>query len=170
MVALTKKEGPKDEQSRRTWLKTKHKLGTNSAWRIAERASGKGGEEDTPEKYLAAAVLYVEEQYAGKKSALRPIYDELLSLQIPRPRRQSLPLQNHRSALSQARLPASQTRHQLVHCSRPPLLTKANFPRLIDTGGLAKKDRITHRIEVTSAAQIDADLKKWLRDAYDLDA
>jgi Domain of unknown function (DUF4287) len=83
-VALTKKEGPKDEQSRRTWLRTKHKLGTNSAWWIAERAS----------------------------SHLRRTS---LSLQIPRPRRQSLPLQNHRSALSQARLRASQTRHQLAH-------------------------------------------------------
>ena len=41
--------------------------------------------------------------------------------------------------------------------------------RLIDTGGLAKKDRITHRIEVSSRDQIDDDLKKWLRAAYDLD-
>lgn len=42
--------------------------------------------------------------------------------------------------------------------------------RLIDTGGLAKKDRITHRIEITSADQIDAEVKKWLKSAYDLDA
>ena len=41
--------------------------------------------------------------------------------------------------------------------------------RLIDTGGLAKKDRITHRIEVASADQIDADLAKWLKLAYSLD-
>src|SRR5437667_3137482 len=46
-IALVKKEGPKDEKTRREWLKTKHKLGTNSAWWIAERAEGKGGEEDT---------------------------------------------------------------------------------------------------------------------------
>jgi hypothetical protein len=32
-----------------------------------------------------------------------------------------------------------------------------------------KKDRITHRIEVSSPDQIDDDLKKWLRAAYDLD-
>ena len=41
--------------------------------------------------------------------------------------------------------------------------------RLIDTGGLAKKDRITHRIELSSTTEIDADLKKWLKTAYDLD-
>jgi Domain of unknown function (DUF5655) len=42
--------------------------------------------------------------------------------------------------------------------------------RLIDTGGIAKGDRITHRIEVTSLEEIDDGLKKWLRVAYDLDA
>jgi len=79
-LALVKREGPKEEKSRREWLKTKHKLGTNSAWWIAERAGGKGGEEDSPEAYLKTAVVYVEEQYAGAKETLRPIYDELLKL------------------------------------------------------------------------------------------
>jgi hypothetical protein len=47
---------------------------------------------------------------------------------------------------------------------------KPKTGRTLDTGGLAKKDRITHRIELTSTSQIDPDLKKWLRAAYDLDA
>jgi len=48
---------------------------------------------------------------------------------------------------------------------------KGKLPkRLIDTGGLAKKDRITHRIEITAAEQIDNGVKKWLKTAYDLDA
>src|SRR6476646_4982245 len=78
-IAFVKKEGPKDEKSRREWLKTQHEMGTNSAWWIAERAEGKGGKEDSPELYLKAAANYVEEQYAGPKEKLRPIYDELLS-------------------------------------------------------------------------------------------
>jgi predicted GTPase len=41
--------------------------------------------------------------------------------------------------------------------------------RLIDTGGLAKKDRITHRIEITSVKDIDAVVKKWLKIAYEMD-
>ena len=41
--------------------------------------------------------------------------------------------------------------------------------RLIDTGGLAKKDRITHRIEITSLKDIDAEVKKWLRIAHEMD-
>src|SRR5262249_30429036 len=41
--------------------------------------------------------------------------------------------------------------------------------RVIDTGGLAKKDRITHRIEIKSAGDIDDEVKKWLKTAYELD-
>src|SRR6266446_4582111 len=40
--------------------------------------------------------------------------------------------------------------------------------RISDTGGLAKKDRITHRIEITVSEQIDAEVRKWLKTAYDL--
>lgn len=72
-VALIRKEGPKDEKARKEWLKTKHKLGTNSAWFLAERADGRGDEEDSPEKYLNTAVKYVEQQYSGSKAQLRPI-------------------------------------------------------------------------------------------------
>jgi hypothetical protein len=68
-IALVKREGPKDEKRKREWLKTKHKLGTNSAWWIAERAEGKEGLDDMPEGYLKAAVQYVEEQYAEGKTA-----------------------------------------------------------------------------------------------------
>ena len=41
--------------------------------------------------------------------------------------------------------------------------------RLINTGGLKKGDRITHRIEVTSLADIDEDLMRWLERAHDMD-
>ena len=48
-IAFVKKSGPKTEVERRAWLKDVHELGTNYAWWIAERAEGKGGEEDSPE-------------------------------------------------------------------------------------------------------------------------
>jgi uncharacterized protein DUF5655 len=48
---------------------------------------------------------------------------------------------------------------------------KGKLPkRLIDTGGLAKKDRITHRIELKGVGEIDGDAKKWLKIAYDRDS
>jgi Domain of unknown function (DUF5655)/Domain of unknown function (DUF4287) len=170
-LALVKKEGPKDEKSRRDWLKGRHKLGTNKASWIAERAEGKGWE-DTPEAYLKAAVQYVEEQYAGPKEKLRPIYDELLKLGKSLgedvkacPCRTIVPL--YREHVFAQIKPTTNSRIDLGLA-----LThhKGKLPkRLIDTGGLAKKDRITHRIEVSAASQIDDEVKKWLKTAYDLD-
>ncbi len=40
--------------------------------------------------------------------------------------------------------------------------------RILSTGGEAKGDRITHRIPIESVADIDADVKKWLKKAYEL--
>lgn len=171
-ISLVTKEGPKDEKSRREWLKTRHKLGTNSAWWIAERAEGKG-EDDSPEAYLKSATEYVEEQYAGPKEKLRPIFDELLKLGRALgddvkvcPCKTIVPL--YREHVFAQIKPTTNTRvdfgFALTHY-------KGKLPkRLVDTGGLAKKDRITHRIELTSTKEIDAEVKKWLKTAYDLDA
>lgn len=171
-IALIKKEGPKDEKARKEWLKTKHKLGTNSAWFLAERADGRGDEEDSPEKYLKTAVKYVEEQYSGPKEKLRPIYDELLKLgksmgadAMACPCKTMVPL--YREHVFAQIKPATNTRIDfglaLTHY-------KGKLPkRLMDTRGLTKKDRITHRFEITSAEQIDAEVGKWLKTAYDLD-
>src|SRR5262250_2143190 len=170
-LALVKKEGPKEEKARRTWLKTKHKLGTNSAWWIAERAVGKGGDDDSPEAYLKAAVRYVEEQYAGPKEKLRATYDELLALGKSLggdvkacPCKTIVPLyRNH--VFAQIK-PTTNTRIDMGYALKD---TKATG-RLIDTGGYAKKDRITHRIAITSIDDIDEEVKHWLKVAYDLDA
>jgi hypothetical protein len=171
-LALAKKEGPKVEKSRREWLKTKHKLGTNKANWIAERAEGKGWE-DTPEAYLTAAVQYVQEQYAGPKEKLRPIYEELLKLGKSLgsdvkacPCRTIVPL--YREHVFAQIKPTTNTRIDLGFALAK---YKGKLPkRIIDTGGLAKKDRITHRIEITSTGEIDGEVKKWLKTAYDLDA
>jgi hypothetical protein len=152
-IALVKKDGPKDSQARRAWLKSKHKLGANSAWWIAGRAEGKGTEEDSPEKYLATAVQYVEEQYAGKKSVLRPIYNELLSLGKSLgpdvkacPCKTMVPL--YREHVFAQIKPTINSRIDLGLCFTT---CKGKLPkRLIDTGGLAKKDRITHCIKVSA--------------------
>src|SRR5690349_12410868 len=172
-VAFTKKEGPKDEKSRRDWLKTRHKLGTNSAWWLAERAEGKGGDEDSPESYLAAVDRYVEQQYAGPKEKLRPVYDELLSLGKSIagdvkacPCKTIVPL--YREHVFAQIKPTTNSR---IDLGLALAKYKGKLPKhVIDTGGLAKKDRITHRIEISSTAQINKDVKSWLKIAYDLDS
>jgi hypothetical protein len=172
-IALAKKEGPKEDKTRREWLKTKHKLGTNSAWWISERVDGKGGEEDSPEAYLKTAAVYVEEQYAGAKEKLRPIYEELLKLGKSLgtdvkacPCKMMLPL--YREHVFAQIKPTTNTRIDLGFALAR---YKGKLPkRIIDTGGLAKKDRITHRIELKSVDEIGTEVKNWLKTAYELDA
>src|SRR5215831_15040981 len=79
-IQLVQELGPPTEKERRDWLKKEHGLGTNSAWWIAERAEGKGGENADPAAYLQVAEQYVEAMFAGPKAGLRPIYHELLKI------------------------------------------------------------------------------------------
>jgi hypothetical protein len=146
-------------------------MGTMGAAWLAERASGKGGDFDDPESYLRNAVRYVEEQYAGPKDKLRPIYEELLEFGRSIgadvkvcPCRTIVPL--YRAHVFAQIKPTTNTR---VDLGLALAKYKGKLPkRLVDTGGLAKKDRITHRIELKTAAEIDGDVKKWLKTAYDL--
>jgi hypothetical protein len=169
-VALVKKSGPPGEQARRDWLKKEHKFGTNAAWWIAQRAEGKRWDGD-PESYLQAAEKYVEEMFSGAKAGLRPVYDALLKLGLKLgkdvkacPCQTIVPL--YRKHVFAQIKPTTRTRIDLGLCLR-----RAKPPkRIIDTGGAAKNDRITHRIEITSLKEVDAEVKRWLRVAYDQDA
>jgi hypothetical protein len=172
-IALVKDEGPKDEKRRRDWLTTKHNLGTHSARWIVERVEGKGGEEDNAESYLKAAARYVDEQYSGRKEGLRPIFHQLiktgksLAADVKACPCQTIVPLYRKHVFAQIK-PTTNTR---VDLGIALAKYEGNLPkRLIDTGGLAKKDRITHRIELKSSSEIDAEVKKWLKTAYDLDA
>jgi len=170
-IAFVKKSGPPTEKDRREWLKKEHKLGTNTAWWIAERADGKGAEEDSPEAYLEAAEQWVDDMFSGPRAALRPLYDQLLKLALAlgkdvkaSPGKTIVPLyRNH--VFAQIK-PATNIRIDVGFA-----LGNMKTPkRLIDTGGYEKRDRITRRIEVKSKADIDDDLQRWLKMAYEMDA
>ncbi len=59
--------------------------------------------------------------------------------------------------------PSTRTRLDLGLCLRGEPFTD----RLLDTGGQAKGDRITHRVAVTCAEDVDGEVKRWLRLAYE---
>ena len=169
-LALTQRFGPATEKERREWLKKEHKLGTNTAAWIAERLEGKGTEEDSPEIYLKTAAEWVEAQYSGPRAALRPLYQQLLKLGLGLakdvkacPCKTMVPLY-HNHVFAQIK-PTTNTRIDFGLA-----LGNMKTPkRLIDTGGYAKKDRITRRIEVKAAADIDDEVKRWLKKAYEMD-
>ncbi len=165
-------EGPKTVAARRAWLKDVHKIGGNTAAWMAQRSVGETGTfDETPEGYLQAAEIYVEKMFAGKKASLKPIYDALLDLGLSVakdvkacPCQTIVPLyRNH--VFAQIK-PTTNTRIDMGFALKD---TKAKG-RLIDTGGFAKKDRITHRIPIASPDDIDAEVKRWLKIAYDMDA
>jgi hypothetical protein len=162
-LEVLKKDGPPTEKERRQWLKEQHGFTTNYAWWLAERAEGKGSAADyDPE-------AYVEAMFAGGKAGLRPIYDELLKLALALgddvkacPCQTIVPL--YRTHVFAQLKPSTRTRLDLGLALHDTPFTA----RLLDTGGRAKKDRITHRIAVTRPEEIDDELKQWLRTAYDL--
>jgi hypothetical protein len=163
-------EGPAGEAERRDWLKKDHKLGTNYAVWLAERSVGKGLENSDPDLYLQAAERYVEDMFAGKKAGLRPIYDALLKFGLgfandvkACPCTTIVPLYRHH-VIAQIK-PTTNTRIDLGFALKD---TKARG-RLIDTGGFAKKDRITHRIPISAVNEIDDEVKRWFAAAYELD-
>jgi Domain of unknown function (DUF5655)/Domain of unknown function (DUF4287) len=171
-LAFVRKNGPSDEAGRRDWLKKEHGLGTNSAWWVAERSFGRGLEDDDPELYLKAAEKYVEAMFAGKKAGLMPLYEELLSLCYAL---------GKDVKVSPGKTIVSIYRNHVIAQVKPASITRIDFglalgttkittKRLIDTGGLAKKDRITHRFAIEKLNDIDATVARWLSVAYKRDA
>jgi hypothetical protein len=169
-AAVTRKDGPAGAVARREWLKATHGFSTNYAWWIADLSLGQGLADLDAGAYLEAAEGYVEAMFSGPRAALRPVYDRLLSLGLSLgtdvkacPGKTIVPLYR-RHVFAQLK-PATRTRIDLGLA----LGDLKAAGRLIDTGGLAKKDRITHRIPIGTVAEIDGEVRRWLRTAYDKD-
>lgn len=169
-MAHINKAAPKDEAARREWLKTTYKHGNRAAQWLAEFSVGKGVEDFDPKVYLKVAPGMVDALYEGKKAHLRPIHDRLVQAALELgddvrlcPCKTMLPFyRNH--VFAQVK-PSTNTRIDLglaLGATKAP-------KRLIDTGGLAKKDRITHRIAISTPEDIDDEVLEWLATAYERD-
>src|SRR5262245_31170675 len=72
-VALVAEQGPDplDQNAVRRWLKDVHGVPQNTQWAIADAAARAAG-------WVRPTVAeYVDQQYAGAKAGLRPIYDRI---------------------------------------------------------------------------------------------
>jgi hypothetical protein len=171
-VALVEKSGPDGEKERIAWLKGAHQLGGSNAGIIAEVAAGRGDEFTDRNAYLITAAKYVEDMYDGAKAGLRPIHDALVHLVVSLgkdvkicPCSTIVPFyRNHVFAQNK---PATRTRVDFGLALKGA--TKKIPKRLIDTGGLKKGDRITHRFAIESPDEIDDQVHEWAQIAYDLD-
>ena len=169
-VRHVKKNGPSAERARAAWLKKEHGLGTNYASWIAAKSAGASNAFEDANEYLEQAQDYVDKMYAGPKAHLRAIYDEILTYAKTlgkdvgvSPCSTMVPIYR-KHVIAQIK-PTTQTRIDLGLALRGTKTPK----RLVDTGGFAKKDRITHRIEIASIEEFDDEAKRWMRVAYEMD-
>lgn len=164
-IKIIERDGPPEERERREWLVKAHGFTTNYAWWVAGEASGNSSR---PEHYHPEEM--VEKLFSNKEN-LRPIYDKLLKIGLAVgaeakacPCETMVPLyRNH--VFAQIK-PTTKTRIDMGFAlgALPPT------GRLVSTLGYETKDRITHRIPITSLDEVDAEVHKWMKIAYDGDA
>jgi len=136
-------------------LKTEHGVTHGFANLIAHETMGAGGEGDP-----------VAVQYAGRKQGLRPIYDALLGAVAKfgkdvevAPKKTYVSLRrNKQFALIQ---PSTATRVDVGICLKGVPATD----RLEASGSF--NAMCSHRVRVTAVADIDPELRAWLKQAYD---
>lgn len=109
--------------------------------------------------------------FAGSKPGLRPLYEALLDLGLgigqeakACPWKTMVPF--YRNHVFAQLKPSTRTRIDPGFA----LGDRKASGLLIDTGGFAKKDGITHCIPRAGLAEIDAEVKRCLKLAYVLDA
>ena len=169
-VRLVENQNLPDVKARTAWLKSAHGLGTNYAGWLAAYASGDHSDTGDPAQYLRNASQWIDAMYSGPKAALLPVHEALVELVRSLgpdvrvcPARTIVPIYR-RHVMAQIK-PTTLTRIDLG-------LSLGDTPaegKLIDTGGFAKKDRITHRIPISGLADIDEEVRRWVRFAYDRD-
>jgi hypothetical protein len=170
-LALLESSGPAGEADRTEWLRRIHGLTTSAACWLAERSVGKGLEKSDPQVYLEAAPGYVDAMYSGAKAALRPLHERLIRrIQRLGPEVKICPCQGavliYRHRLIAQISPATRQRIDIGLA----LGDQEAGGRLAAGGEQERAEGLTHRVVIRKEADIDLELERWLRKAYELDA
>ncbi len=159
-VELTRREGPAARKERIGWLKSEHGLGSVTAAFIAADAEGRS----IMATYADEDAL-LDSMYAGEKAALRPIYDQLARTARKLGKDVDLTVCKTYVGIRRGRqfamIKPARTRVDLG------LALAGTKPtgRLLKAGSIGN-DRMTHRIEIASKKDIDAEVAQWLHAAY----
>lgn len=158
-LAIVKKSGLAKHGEIVKRLKADHGVGHGFANLIAHKAlSSDAGSADSED--LVAA------QYGGAKSALKPIHDKLIKL---------VESFGKYVEISPKKAYVSLRRSKQFALIQPSTATRLDLG--LNLKGVAPKGRleasgswntmVTHRVKLASAADVDADVKDWLKAAYD---
>jgi hypothetical protein len=155
-TALLRKSGAKAPKEQYSWLREVHGVGHVAARVLSGGLQGY----DAPE-------ALVDAQYAGERASLRPVYEAVLRAAkrlgpgvAAKPCKTYVPLHNTKTF---AVIKAERSRVNLGLC-----LSDKTKPagRLLPAAHLGS-DRVTHKLELRSAKDVDAEVVRWLRVAYE---
>lgn len=158
-VVLASRIDPLDQRAVRRWLKSEHGILQNSQWAIADAAARAAGWE------RPSVSAYIDQQYAGPKASLRPIFDrvrgmiEALGDDVRTEGRTTYtPFVRRRQFAAVA--PATRSRVDVglrfTHAPASDLLSAATAP-----------GQATHKLSLTSPAEVTPQVERLLRIAYD---
>lgn len=160
-IAVARRDGPAKERDCCEWLRTEHGLGRMHSMWVAHRARS----EQDPADHADPATL-VDALYAGPRAALRPVHESVVDAVI--------------AAGDEAVVTACKTMvpvyRKHVFAELRPVegavevqLALGDVPakgRLEASGRRAAGERMTHRVLVRSAREVDGELRAWIARAY----
>lgn len=152
-------------------MKTEHGLGTVTAEQIWEYTFNTLAWEGDDAAYLAAADRYVDDQYAGAKANLRPIFEEVLAFARGLsadvracPCKTMVPL--YRGRVFAELRAATRTRFEIALC-----MTDVPFEGVLRRNPRAKgSDRQLYVIHLEALKDFTPEVKKWLKKAHSQNA
>ncbi len=161
---MVKTKGPKTTRERVAWLRMHHSLGGPTAAVIVAKAEG----QDLAAPYEAGDEL-VEAMFSGAKTELKPIYEAAVKTAqalgrdvVVSPRKTYVTFTRKRQFA--AIQPSTRTRVDLG-LVLPGVKAKGRLEQTDRVGG----GRVTHCIALTEVGDFNAEVKKWLKAAYEQD-
>lgn len=161
---IARESGKKVRRDCVAWLMAEHGLGRVAASAVADRALGRSVD------YSGKSSL-VDGMFSGAKASLRPTYEAVARLA------RGL---GKDVGISPCRTQVTFTRRRQIAWVRPATRTRIDLGlalpgvraqgRLVPVAGTNEKDRVRLKIELSSPAEVDAEVRRWLKTAYDLDA
>lgn len=157
-VVVAKTSRLTDVKELRKWLKSEHGLGMTTCWIVADAALGTGITRSSDSELLGA-------QFKGEKAAFRPVYDRLVrtvkklgtDVRVGVRKTQTTFARKHTFAIAKA---PTKTRIDLG------LRLPGVKPTKRLQASTAFSDNATHRVTLSTPAEVDDQLRKWLVAAY----
>ena len=163
--ALVKREGPRDRKERTAWLRKRHGLGGTTAMLVAHAAEGRRPADDYADGRALVAAMY-----GGKKKSLVPVHEA--AVRVARKLGKDVVASARKTYVSLVRkrqfgaIQPSTTDRVDLGLVLPGVKAQGRLEATATVGG----GRVTHRIALRSPKEVDAEVRRWLKEAYDRDA